>query len=138
MGRGSREVFPGTAADPNSAFVELQMYTAGQNQVSGHVVRSYTATGTELSVFSIPGNAANSENQRTILIGDTSVAGRDFEYDQLGDSLQPNAGGAALCFENIDCVSWGSSAARCHLPPAPMPRRFQTAPRSSARSHPAA
>lgn len=103
-----REVFPGSAADPNSAFIELQMYAAGQNQVSGHVVRSYTATGTELSVFTIPGNVANSENQRTILIGDTSVVGRDFAYDQLGDSLQPNAGGAALCFENIDCVSWGT------------------------------
>jgi hypothetical protein len=34
-----REVFPGTAAaSHNDAFIELQMYVAGQNLVGGHPV----------------------------------------------------------------------------------------------------
>lgn len=111
-----REVFPGTAANPNSAFVELQMYAAGQNRVGGHSITSFTTDMVVLSTFTMPGDVPNGETQRTILIGDTSVADRDFTYDQLGESLQPHAGGAALCFESIDCVSWGSYSGS---PPSP-------------------
>ena len=103
-----REFFPGTAADPDSAFIELQMYAAGQNLVGGHTIDSFVSPGTLLSTFPIPDNVPNGDNQRTILIGDTNVAARDFTYGALGDALQPNAGGAAICFEAIDCVSWGT------------------------------
>jgi hypothetical protein len=102
------EFFPGTAADADSAFIELQMYAAGQNIVGGRTIDSFVSPGTPLSTFVIPGNVPNGDNQRTILIGDTNVATRDFTYDVLGDVLQPNAGGAAICFEAIDCVSWGT------------------------------
>jgi len=117
------EVYPGaTAANPNDAFVELQMFEAGQNLVSGHKIDAYTANGTLLASFTIPANVANGESQRKILIGDTAVVGAppDFVYDQLGDALKGGTTtGGAVCFPDAqppDCVSWGN-----FTPPAGFP-----------------
>lgn len=113
------EFFPGTNADPDSAFIELQMYTDGQNLVSGHDVITYTSTGTLLSSFTIPGNAGSGQNQRTILIGDSSVVGRDFAYDALGDAAEPNRAAGAVCFPDAsppDCVSFGMFTGAGMLP----------------------
>jgi hypothetical protein len=100
------------ATDPagaNSSYIELQMYAAGQNIVSTHKVNFYTASGSVLASFTLNTNVANSDNQRTILIGDTQTAGNpDFIYDQLGDALLTFGPGGAACWDTIDCVSWGS------------------------------
>ena len=101
-------------------FVELQMYSAGQNFVGGHFIRHYDATGAPLQEFQITGNVTNGDSQRTILIGNTAVNGDDFETSNL--DLQ--AVGGAVCFLDslgnppptdigltdvgIDCVSWGT------------------------------
>ena len=37
------EVFPGTVGNPDSAFVELQMFQPGQNAVIGRSLRTYSA-----------------------------------------------------------------------------------------------
>jgi hypothetical protein len=104
-------------AGPNSAFVELQMYAAGQNLVGGHAVTFYTATGTLLATFALPTNVANSDNQSTILIGDTATAGTpDFTYDQLSDAIQTYGPGGAACWDTVDCVSWGNFTGAGALP----------------------
>ena len=117
------EVYPGaTGANPNDAFIELQMFEAGQNLVSGHKVDYYTAGGTLLGSYTIAANVPNGENQRKILIGDTAVAGAtpDFVVDQLGDALKGGTQtGGAVCFPDAqppDCVSWGN-----FTPPAGFP-----------------
>src|SRR5215216_4072090 len=69
-----REVAPNPAG-PDSSFVELQMYEAGQNFVGGHVVNSYQANGMPAGSFTMTGNVPNGENQRTILLGDTATPG---------------------------------------------------------------
>ena len=106
------EVFPGTNADVNTAFIELQMFAAGQNFVSTHKVDYYTANGTLLGSYTIPNDVASGENQRHILIGDTAAGGApDFVVDQLGDALHAAAGGGAVCFPDAtppDCVAWGN------------------------------
>jgi hypothetical protein len=109
------EVYPGaTGANPNDAFIELQMFEAGQNLVSGHKVDYYTAGGALLGSYTIPANVANGESQRKILIGDTAVVGAtpDFVVDQLGDALKGGTTtGGAVCFPDAqppDCVSWGN------------------------------
>lgn len=105
-----REFFPGTTADPDSAFIELQMFSSGQNFVLGRSVVTYTSTGTLLSSFTIPGNALSGADQRTILVGDTNVAGRDFTYMALGDAVEPNRAAGAVCFPDAlppDCASFG-------------------------------
>jgi hypothetical protein len=115
------EVFPGTNADVNSAFIELRMFAAGQNLVAGHKVDYYTATGSLLGSYTIAGNVPNGENQRSILIGDTAAAGApDFVVDQLGDALHPGTTtGGAVCFPDAqppDCVSWGSFTPQAGFP----------------------
>ena len=115
------EVYPGaTGANPNDAFVELQMFEAGQNFVKDHKVDAYTANGTLLASFKIPADVTNGENNRKILIGDTAVANADFTYDQLGDALKGGtATGGAVCFpeaQPADCVAWGSFTPQAGFP----------------------
>ena len=101
------EVYPGTLACPDRSFVELQMYAGGQNLVSGHSVRVYSMSGAVVPVATstFPANVPNGQTQRTILVGDVSVPGRDFDGN-FGTSIDP--GGGAVCFDTIDCVAWGA------------------------------
>jgi hypothetical protein len=86
---------------PPGNFVELQMFAAGQNFVFGHSITTYDNFGNPLSNYMFTGNAANGQNQRTILVGDAAV-GPDF----VAALTVPGASGA-VCFEAIDCVSFG-------------------------------
>jgi hypothetical protein len=105
-----REVYPGSSANPQAEFVELQMYAAGQNLVGGHVVRTYDNFGNPSGVYTFPTDVANGENQRSILIASASGAAQfgivpDHQVPDDND-LYPDAG--AVCFEDLDCVAWGS------------------------------
>lgn len=107
------EVFPGTNANVNTAFIELQTFSAGQSQVAGHKIDYYTANGTLLGSYTIASAAPNGDSGRKILIGDTAAAGTpDFTVDQLGDALHGGTtNGGAVCFPDSsppDCVSWGA------------------------------
>jgi hypothetical protein len=107
------EVFPGTNANVNTAFIELQMFEPGQNQVQGHKVDYYTQNGSLLGSYTIAGNVANGESQRKILIGDVATATTpDFTVDQLGEALHGGTTtGGAVCFPDAsppDCVTWGN------------------------------
>jgi hypothetical protein len=108
------------ATDPagaDSSYIELQMYSPGQNFVSGHAVTFYTATGSLLATFSLTTNVPNGDSQRTILIGDTLTAGTpDFTYPALGDAILTYGPGGAACWDTIDCVSWGNFTGNASLP----------------------
>jgi hypothetical protein len=114
-----REVYPGSAAAPQSSYVELQMYASGQNLVKNHAVKLYNATGGLIGTFAfganLPGEGAN---QQTILIGDSGVQAAFGVTPNLVDSgfNVPASGGAACWAESIDCVSWGSFTGS--IPPA--------------------
>jgi len=107
------EVFAGTSTDANVDFVELQMYQAGQNFVGGHTLHLYTPPTYPGDPFTrqdcpIPTNVANGVNQAPILFATTqaqTVFGTSADF-----TIPPMLSGAggAVCFENIDCVSWGS------------------------------
>lgn len=105
------EVFPGTAAVPDSAFVELQAYQAGQNLLKDHDFKAYDAAGSVLETFTIPANPASSQTQRTALYSDSSPPDGvtpDSVFVDLGGRINPTGG--AVCFETVDCVAWGSFA----------------------------
>lgn len=97
----------------DDAFVELQMYAAGQGLVQGKELRYYDGTGAQTASFTFPSNVDNGGSQPTILIGDDLVSG-DFTDSSLSDGtahLPPEAG--AVCFADppatlIDCVGWGA------------------------------
>jgi MYXO-CTERM domain-containing protein len=106
------EVFAGSAAAPNASYVQLQMYSAGQNFVGGHTVHVYDATGAEIlsSKVTFAGNVANGANQANILIGTSSVqAAFGVAPDFTLPANLPKDGGA-VCFDALDCFSWGSYA----------------------------
>jgi hypothetical protein len=107
-------------AGADSSYIELQMYAPGQNFVTGHSVRFYTASGGLLASFTLASDAANGANQRTILIGDTATPGSpDFVYPALADAVQTYGPGGAACWETIDCVSWGGFTGAALLPSPP-------------------
>lgn len=120
-----------TAEASNDSYVELQMYSSGQNLLTGHSVTIWDEDGLappmaqpgpiETVLLSGP-NPPNSQNQRTVLLGDTGVTGRDYTveltpYFDPGVTLNLIDAGA-ICFDVIDCVSWGGSSftGAQHLP----------------------
>lgn len=105
-----REVYLGSALAPESKYVELQMYSSGQNLVGGHTLRTYDGTGKPIGSSTLSANVAGDANQSTILVA-TAAAEAEFglsaDFPLTGGSSLSPAGGAA-CWEELDCVSWGS------------------------------
>jgi hypothetical protein len=105
-----REVYPGSVASPDSGYVELQMYSAGQDLVAGHALTTYDAKGSLTGTFTFTANVANAANQQTILIGESGVQAAFGVAPDLSDAgLALTSGGGAACWAaTIDCVSWGA------------------------------
>jgi hypothetical protein len=104
-----RELYPGSVAEPNAEYVELQMWNQGQNLVGGHVLHTYSSTGAQTDTL-LPSDVANGANQSTILIA-TPQATTQFGVNAdaaLSSSGQLDPSGGAVCWESLDCVSWGS------------------------------
>jgi hypothetical protein len=103
-----REVYPGSSAAPEADYVELQMWASGQNHVEGHVLRSYDAAGNVTGTSTFAHDVAGGANQSTLLLA-TPQAEAQFGVTAdapLAASLSP--AGGAVCWETIDCISWGS------------------------------
>ncbi len=106
-----REVYPGTAiASHNDAFIELQAYASGQNSLQGHHMRVYNATGTPVldDPIDTPPSSVNGDSQRTFVYGDSGASGVNEFSASLDLALGALAAGGAVCWENVDCVSWGN------------------------------
>lgn len=103
-----REVYAGSIAQPESEYVELQMWAAGQNRVGGHVLRTYDASGTPTSTNSFAQDVPNGANQSTILLA-TPAAEAEFAVsaDTALASGKLDPAGGAVCWEDLDCVAWG-------------------------------
>ncbi|HKA66309.1 MAG TPA: hypothetical protein VKG03_00225, partial [Solirubrobacterales bacterium] len=105
-----REVYPGAN---NDSYVELQMYAAGQNFLSGHSMTLYDSAGTLVHSSTFSGSVANSANQQTVLIGDSGVqAAFGVTPDLVDSNLTIPAAGGAACWNAggvpADCVAWGN------------------------------
>jgi hypothetical protein len=104
-----REIYAGSAEHPNADYVELQMWRSGQNFVGGHDLLAYGPAGSPKENFlasDVPGGA----NQSTILIA-TQEAAELFGIaadETLSPANQLDPSGGAVCWEDLDCVSWGS------------------------------
>ena len=109
------EVFPGTVAAPGNEFVELQMYTGGQNNFAPAAsLTFYNASGGTFANLDLP-DVLDGTSQRTLLSGTAGMEGMftvqaDSEY--AGDFIAGSGGGVCLVsdsFGTIDCVAWGSA-----------------------------
>jgi len=102
-----REVYPGSIANPDSEYVELQMWAPGQNLVGGHTLSAYSANGA-LETYTFAGSVSHSASQSTILIASPEAEAQfgvtaDLTIDK--NALEP--AGGAVCWETFDCVEWG-------------------------------
>lgn len=104
------EVHPGSTAQPQSSFVELQMYDVDENLVGNHSVTLHSSTGSTIGTFTFPADLPGSSvDQQTILVGDDGVeAAFGVKPDLIGAGLNIPASGGAVCWEGLDCVSWGN------------------------------
>lgn len=105
-----REVYAGSTAHPNSEYVELQMWHSDQNFVGGHVLLTYSASGALVKENFLASDVPGGANQSTILIATTEAAeqfgiGVDEALSPVG---QIDPAGGAICWQELDCVSWGS------------------------------
>jgi hypothetical protein len=104
------QLYPGSAAAPQSSFLELQMYSPGQNFVNNHSITVYGASGAVVGTFVFPDDLpGEGVDQQTMLVGDSGVQGAFGVTPDLVDAgfNIPAAGGAA-CWDGLDCVSWGN------------------------------
>jgi len=106
------EVYAGTAIEANADFVELQMYQPGQNLVGGHTLHfygppTYPGEPSSRQDCTIPANVSNAAGQAHILFATVEAESLFVTADFTMPPLLSGDGGA-VCFENIDCVAWGS------------------------------
>jgi hypothetical protein len=86
------------------------MWAEDQNHVAGHVLRTYNAAGTATGSFAFPADVPRGADQSTLVLA-TPAAEAEFGF--LGDAaITPpdrlDPAGGAVCWEAIDCVSWGA------------------------------
>jgi hypothetical protein len=117
-----REVHTGGAS--GGSYVELQMWTAGQNLVKGHPIVVYGTDGTATHTFDLPTNVANGQSQATVLVAGPGYA-TAFPSGPTPDATDANlnlpAAGGAACFTEgspPDCASWGNFSGAAKLPSA--------------------
>jgi hypothetical protein len=105
-----REVYTGFVGDPDVEYVELQMYSGGQDLIKEHRISTFDAAGNLVKANAFSADAPNSANQSTVLMA-TPEAEAKFGVTAdgaLSPSGQLEPGGGAVCWEEIDCVTWGS------------------------------
>jgi len=103
-----REVHTGGAG--GGSYVVLQMWTGGQNFVGGHKIDVYDGEGTKALTFTFAEGVSSGNSQATILVAGEGYAAAfpsGPTPDETDSGLDIPAAGGAVCFEAIDCVSWG-------------------------------
>jgi hypothetical protein len=115
-----REVYAGSTGQPTSQYVELQMWSGGQNFVGGHSLTTYGASGNETGTATFASMVPGGANQSTILLA-TPAAEAEFgvaaDKGLAASALSPSGG--AACWEALDCVSWGSFSGPLPSPAGP-------------------
>lgn len=104
------EVHPGSVAEPQSSYVELQMYEDEEHFLGSHSVTLYNSAGGTIGTFTFPADLPGpSISQQTALVGDDGVeAAFGVKPDLISSSFNIPAAGGAACWTGLDCVSWGS------------------------------
>jgi hypothetical protein len=105
-----REVYAGTN---NDSYVELQMFAAGQSLLGGHSMTLYSSTGTLSHTSTFAAGVTQTDNQSTVLIGDSNVeTAFGVKPDLVDANLAVPAAGGAACWNALgipaDCVAWGN------------------------------
>lgn len=103
-----REVYPGSASNPEAEYVELQAYASGQNFVGGHSIDIFNTSGSKVGSATFGSDAPNGGNQSTFVAATPTA---ESQFGIAADTGMPagllDPAGGAVCWESLDCVSWG-------------------------------
>jgi hypothetical protein len=115
-----REVYAGSTAHPGSEYVELQMWSAGQNLVGGHTIGIYGPSGAPSGTATFTHDVSGDASQST-LVAATPEAEAEFgiEADAALSSALLDPAGGAVCWEALDCIAWGSFSGPAKSPVGP-------------------
>lgn len=108
-----REIYAGSATNPMSQYVELQMYSGQQIFLAGHTLSVYDATGKDVGDFTFQGIVTNGANQAYVLLA-TPQAQTEFNVTaDLAMTPVLTPGGGKVCWATdqnppVDCASWGN------------------------------
>jgi hypothetical protein len=104
------QLYPGSTAAPQSSFLELQMYSEGQNFVQNHSITVYGAGGASTGTFVFPDDLPGvGVDQQAMLVGDSGVQEAfGVTPDLIDADFNIPAAGGAVCWDGLDCVSWGN------------------------------
>lgn len=105
-----KEVFSGTPAAPAARYVELQMYAAGQNFVSGHSLILFGTIGNPIQTVTFSADVASGVDQSSILIATPEAEALfNITADLQVPSLNLTGFAGKICFDvtDIDCFAWG-------------------------------
>ncbi len=106
-----KEVFAGSAAHPTAQYVMVQAWRDLQDEVQGHSVLTFDATGAPTGTFTFSGPVPNDADQMTIIVATPDAAAIfGFTADLAMTPVLSPLGGK-VCWEGStpdDCVSWGN------------------------------
>ena len=104
------EVFPGTVSAPDAQYVMIRSYAANQTFLTSHKIHVYDALGTEVSgsPFTFTTSQSTGPDQMEVWIATAEAASLfNLTADLTMTAVLPLSGGM-VCYDAIDCVSWGS------------------------------
>jgi hypothetical protein len=118
-----RQLYVGEGGNADDEFVQLQMWASGQNHVGGHSVTFYNKFGqleTPGVTVTFSADVPNGENNRSILIATPkAVTHFGVASDQVVTDLdRMDAAGGAVCWDTVDCVSYGAFNTSLGTPPS--------------------
>lgn len=134
-----REVYPGSVASPGSEYVELQMWAEGQNDVAGHVLRTYAASGAVTGTDAFSADVPRGADQSTMVLATpkpnrssaSSVTPRSHPRARSTPAAAPSAGKTSTA--SLGAPSPARFPVRPPPPPAfPMEWRFAAPSRPAA------
>lgn len=110
------EVFPGTAKNPKAQYILLEAPEAGMNQVKGSTVTIFDTFGSAASKLTFKTDVSAAAAHSTIWIA-TPQAESLFKIS-ADLKMEPTlvVAGGKVCYENLDCASWGRFASSDRLP----------------------
>lgn len=106
------EVFPGTIAQPNAQYVNLEMFEPNENLLNGLNVAIYDASDTLVTSFTFTANPPNAANFAKVLIATPEAEALFSVTADLAMTASLPLAGGAVCYGvgtfYYDCLSWGS------------------------------
>ena len=107
-GVGIREIYPGSVAQPDSEYVELQLWADQENPRAGDTVRTYNVAGALTNTDAFTSTSTVSASEGTLLLATPAAIAQFGVSADLPMTPGLDPAGGAVCWGAFDCVTWGT------------------------------